>query len=220
VPPASVEASVDPHNSSDLAGPPGRVRTIGHVEAQAAIAAIQSELARRGKVAVIAVGDDHGDPRFVGWGGGVPVIVNGSVVGSVAVSGLTHEEDAELAGLGAAAAVEASTRTSWPSRRGGTPTRRFDVHFRTYDNPGMADRVKRTYNVSPETLRRVRELAGDYGVAKSQDAVVELAVERLYVQMQELEEANRWAQAAEDQDFRAEMSALASDMDKRQSWPR
>lgn len=83
----------------------------------------------------------------------------------------------------------------------------------------MADRVKRTYNVSPETLRRVRELADDYGIAKSQDAVVELAVERLYVQMQDLEEANRWAQAAEDQDFRAEMSALASDMDKGQSWP-
>lgn len=140
-------------------------RTIGHVEAQAAIAAIQSELARRGKVAVIAVGDDHGelvgllrldgaplpsttiaankawtaarerkpswelgiasrdpksgfdmayygDPRFVGWGGGVPVIANGLVVGSVAVSGLTQEEDAELAAMGAAAAVEAAARTS------------------------------------------------------------------------------------------------------------
>jgi glc operon protein GlcG len=141
------------------------VRALGHVEAQAAIAAIQSELTRRGKVAVIAVGDDHGelvgllrldgaplpsttiaankawtaaregkpsrelgiasrdpktgfdmayygDPRFVGWGGGVPVIVNGTVVGSVAVSGLTQEEDAELAAIGAAAAIEASTRAS------------------------------------------------------------------------------------------------------------
>jgi glc operon protein GlcG len=140
-------------------------RTIGHVEAQAAIAAIQSELARRGKVAVIAVADDHGelvallrlddaplpsttiaankawtaarervpswelgkasrdpetgfdmayygDPRFVGWGGGVPVVVGGSVVGSVAVSGLTQEEDAELAALGASAAVEASSASS------------------------------------------------------------------------------------------------------------
>jgi glc operon protein GlcG len=53
----------------------------------------------------------YGDPRFVGWGGGVPVIVDGSVVGSVAVSGLKQEEDAELAALGAAAAVEAATRT-------------------------------------------------------------------------------------------------------------
>jgi glc operon protein GlcG len=44
-----------------------------------------------------------GDPRFIGWGGGVPVVVAGQVVGAVAVSGLTQEEDAELANLGIAA---------------------------------------------------------------------------------------------------------------------
>jgi glc operon protein GlcG len=44
-----------------------------------------------------------GDPRFIGWGGGVPVLVDGQVVGAVAVSGLTQEEDAELASLGIAA---------------------------------------------------------------------------------------------------------------------
>lgn len=140
-------------------------RTFGHAEAQAAIAAIQFELARRGKAAVIAVADDHGelvgllrldgaplpsttiatnkawtaarerkpswelgiasrdpktgfdmayygDPRFVGWGGGVPVVLDGSVVGSVAVSGLSQEEDAELAAMGAAATIEAARRTS------------------------------------------------------------------------------------------------------------
>jgi len=137
-------------------------KTIGHVEAQAAIAAIEAEMAKRGRAGVIAVADDHGelvallrldgapfqsstiatnkaftaarerkpswelgkaardprdgfemyyygDPRFVGWGGGVPVVVDGVVAGSVAVSGLTQEEDAELAALGAAAA-EASAR--------------------------------------------------------------------------------------------------------------
>jgi glc operon protein GlcG len=137
--------------------------TIGHVEAQAAMAAIESELAKRGRVAVIAVADDHGelvalmrldgapyqstmiatnkaftaarerkpswelgkasrdpqdgfdiayygDPRVVGWGGGVPVVMGEVVVGSVAVSGLTQEEDAELAALGAAAAVESASR--------------------------------------------------------------------------------------------------------------
>ena len=45
----------------------------------------------------------YGDPRYVGWGGGVPVVVDGSVVGSVAVSGLPELEDMELAAIGAAA---------------------------------------------------------------------------------------------------------------------
>jgi glc operon protein GlcG len=43
----------------------------------------------------------YGDPKFVGWGGGVPVTKNGEVVGAVAVSGLSSKEDAELARLGA-----------------------------------------------------------------------------------------------------------------------
>ncbi len=43
----------------------------------------------------------YGDPRYVGWGGGVPVRKNGEVVGAVAVSGLSSVEDATLAGLGA-----------------------------------------------------------------------------------------------------------------------
>lgn len=43
----------------------------------------------------------YGDSRFVGWGGGVPVFGNGEVVGAVAVSGLSSNEDATLARLGA-----------------------------------------------------------------------------------------------------------------------
>ncbi|MEO7146088.1 MAG: heme-binding protein [Bryobacteraceae bacterium] len=43
-----------------------------------------------------------GDPRFTGWGGGVPVWKDGSVIGSVAVSGLPQAEDVELATIGAA----------------------------------------------------------------------------------------------------------------------
>src|SRR5437660_6771185 len=42
-----------------------------------------------------------GDPKFVGWGGGVPVWRNGEVVGAVAVSGLPSEEDIRLATFGA-----------------------------------------------------------------------------------------------------------------------
>jgi len=48
------------------------------------------------------------DPAFTGWGGGVPVLFRGEVVGAVSVSGLDQEEDADLARLGAAKIVEAN----------------------------------------------------------------------------------------------------------------
>jgi glc operon protein GlcG len=129
------------------------VDSLGHYEAQLAVQAIQEELVRRGKQAVIAVSDAHGelitllrldgaplpsitiasnkaftaarerkptreigqssraaatgfdiayfgDNRFVGWGGGLPVISNGLTLGAVAVSGLSEQEDAELAQIG------------------------------------------------------------------------------------------------------------------------
>jgi glc operon protein GlcG len=43
----------------------------------------------------------YGDARFVGWGGGIPVLQNGEVAGAVAVSGLSSIEDATLARMGA-----------------------------------------------------------------------------------------------------------------------
>lgn len=135
-----------------------QVTTLGHAEAQRAIQVIQAELQRRGKAAVIAVADAHGeliallrldgaplasiviaankawtaarerkpsreigqaardpvsgfdvayygDPRYIGWGGGVPVIVNNEVVGSIAVSGLPEQEDMEVVQIGVAAIV-------------------------------------------------------------------------------------------------------------------
>jgi glc operon protein GlcG len=42
----------------------------------------------------------YGDPQYVGWGGGVPIWKNGEVVGAIAVSGLSSNEDADLATLG------------------------------------------------------------------------------------------------------------------------
>src|SRR5512136_2172999 len=133
-----------------------QVTTLGHAEAQRAIQAIQTELQQRGKAAVIAVADAHGeligllrldgaplpsiviatnkawtaaregrptrelgqaardptdgfdmayygDSRYIGWGGGVPVIVDGVAIGSVAVSGLPEQEDMDLVQIGVAA---------------------------------------------------------------------------------------------------------------------
>src|SRR5512136_242855 len=127
-----------------------QVTTLGHAEAQRAIQAIQVELQKRGKAAVIAVADVHGelisllrldgaplpsisiatnkawtaarerkptrelgqaardpqdgfdmayygDSRYIGWGGGLPVVIAGEVAGAVAVSGLPEQEDMELA---------------------------------------------------------------------------------------------------------------------------
>jgi len=45
---------------------------------------------------------NFGDLRYTGWGGGVPLELDGRVVGAVGVSGLAENEDIELARLGAA----------------------------------------------------------------------------------------------------------------------
>lgn len=130
---------------------------LGDAEALRAVTAIRDELLRRGRTAVIAVADAHGelvallrmegaplesgpiaankaftaarlrkpsralgesvrakgydtswygDPRYLGWGGGVPVVVAGQVVGAVAVSGLSQDEDEALAALGIAALLD------------------------------------------------------------------------------------------------------------------
>ena len=133
-----------------------QVFELGETEAGIAIQAIRAELVRRGKTAVIAVSDSHGeiisllrmdgaplpsvlvatrkvltasrernetgavgksfqkhgwqpantDPAFTGWDGGVPVPYRGTVAGAVAVSGLSQEEDVELARIGAAKILE------------------------------------------------------------------------------------------------------------------
>ncbi len=127
--------------------------TLSHADAQRALDAMVTEIARRGNAAIIVVADPHGeliallrmdgaplssiqiaigkaftsarervpsrevgkrsrdteqgfpmtnfgDPRFVTWGGGLPVLVDGQVVGAVAVSGLPEAEDEEIAELG------------------------------------------------------------------------------------------------------------------------
>lgn len=134
--------------------------TLGHADAQLALAVMEREVVRRGGVAVLAVADSHGeliallrmdgaklasttiaankaytaareqvpsksigqrardakdgfdiayfgDDRFVGWGGGVPVMINGACAGAVAVSGLPEAVDIEIAAFAADALVAA-----------------------------------------------------------------------------------------------------------------
>ena len=42
----------------------------------------------------------YGDRRYVGWGGGLPVVFDSKVVGALAVSGLPEMEDIEVAKVG------------------------------------------------------------------------------------------------------------------------
>jgi glc operon protein GlcG len=43
---------------------------------------------------------NFGELRYTGWGGGVPIVHDGKVIGGVGVSGLPEEEDMVLAQLG------------------------------------------------------------------------------------------------------------------------
>jgi glc operon protein GlcG len=40
---------------------------------------------------------NFGDPRYVGWGGGVPIVAEGAVIGAIGISGLPEADDVELA---------------------------------------------------------------------------------------------------------------------------
>jgi hypothetical protein len=82
-----------------------------------------------------------------------------------------------------------------------------------------AKRAKRTYNLAEPTIRRVRELSEVYGAARTQDGVVDLAVERLYLELRERAEAARWAEAATDGEFRGEMADIERDLRWAESWP-
>ena len=54
---------------------------------------------------------NFGELRYVSWGGGVPISVDGRVVGAVGVSGLPEAEDMELARLGVVAFEQAASQT-------------------------------------------------------------------------------------------------------------
>lgn len=86
----------------------------------------------------------------------------------------------------------------------------------------MESKLKRTYNLSAATVRTVKELAGDYHVAGSQDAVVELAVTELRRRVRDEEEAAAWDRAAGDPDFQAEVDSIQADFAgaDADTWPR
>jgi hypothetical protein len=83
----------------------------------------------------------------------------------------------------------------------------------------MPETSKRTYRLTERAQSRVRELAGRYSIAGSQDSVVELAVDRLYRDVTAAAEAREWAAAAEDPEFRAEVDQIAHEFADAETWP-
>jgi hypothetical protein len=83
----------------------------------------------------------------------------------------------------------------------------------------METRSKRTYRLTERAQARVREMAGEYGVGGSQDAVVELAVDRLYREVEAAAEAQRWAAAAADPAFTNEATDLEREFSPFETWP-
>jgi hypothetical protein len=86
---------------------------------------------------------------------------------------------------------------------------------------GVTRRIKRTYNLAPATVRRVREMAERYGVASSQDAVIELAVDELERRLRDEAEGEAWERAASDPAFVAEAEGVegAYRTADRETWP-
>ncbi|MBI2755384.1 MAG: hypothetical protein HYX52_01615 [Chloroflexi bacterium] len=85
----------------------------------------------------------------------------------------------------------------------------------------MANKEKRTYNLTAATVRTVRELADEYHAAPTQDAVVELAVSELARRLRDEEESAVWEAAAADPTFRAESQEIedAYRGADRETWP-
>lgn len=83
-------------------------------------------------------------------------------------------------------------------------------------------RTKRTYNLPERTVRTVRELAAAYGVAETQDGVIELAVDELARRLREDAEAGLWSAAAVDPAFVVEAADIAGAYAPAdaETWPR
>jgi hypothetical protein len=82
-------------------------------------------------------------------------------------------------------------------------------------------KVKRTYNLSAETVSAVRELVERDHVAPSQDALVEMALRDFLLTVQHAEEACLFAQAAVDPELTAESALLEAEFKTadRETWP-
>lgn len=83
------------------------------------------------------------------------------------------------------------------------------------------ERTKRTYRLSVRTVKAIRELVSDYGVAPTQDALVEMALDDFARRMREEREARVWEAAADDPEFQRETREVATEFRAAdaETWP-
>jgi hypothetical protein len=95
----------------------------------------------------------------------------------------------------------------------------IDIREMDPETGSMATRIKRTYNLSAEAVSHVREMVGMPDLPKSQDGVVEQAIDALYRAVRDRDDAASWSSAAGSESFRGEMRAIASDLAAAEGWP-
>ena len=95
----------------------------------------------------------------------------------------------------------------------------IDTHEMDVKTTSMTTKIKRTYNLSPEAVARVRDLVGRADLPASQDGVVELAIDHLHREIGDRDDAARWALAAGDGEFREQDRTVAADLAPAEAWP-
>ena len=73
-------------------------------------------------------------------------------------------------------------------------------------------RIKRTYNLSPETVATVKRLVEVEHIAATQDALVERAVAELGRMVRDMQEAQLWGHAAQDALLQRELLEIDDDL--------
>jgi hypothetical protein len=72
-------------------------------------------------------------------------------------------------------------------------------------------KVKRTYNLSPAVVDTVKTLVDEKHAARTQDALIEAAVQLYARQLRDRDDAARWAEAATDASFQDELNRLLAE---------
>jgi len=82
-------------------------------------------------------------------------------------------------------------------------------------------KVKRTYNLSEQTVTTVREMVEQHHVAPTRDALVEMALTDFFMALRHADEARVYREAANDPELAAELALLEAEFATadRETWP-